>query len=187
MEYPEYAEINGKTYKINTNYQTGIDCFRAIESTEITDYERPYAIIGLLFGEDTYFDFEDMQIAMEKAIKFLCCGKENNANSNQKKLMDFDYDKGKIIASFISDYQIDLDKVEYMHWWKFCDLIAGLTEKSILSRVIDLRNTNLSDYKDAKQREKIRKEMQKVALPQPKVEYTEEQKELLKKLGLLKN
>ena len=78
--------------------------------------------------------------------------------------MDFEYDKEFIYASFISDYNIDLEKKE-MHFWKFCSLISGLTEDSILNRVRDLRNTNLSDYKDSKIKGKIQEAMERVALP----------------------
>ena len=95
--------------------------------------------------------------------------------------MDFDYDKEFIYASFISDYKIDLENTN-MHFWKFCNLISGLTEDSILNRVRDLRNTNLSDYTDPKTRSRIQEAMERVALP---TEYDKEDLEALENFNKL--
>ena len=51
MTYPEYAEVAGKRYKINTDYRVALKCFEVIEDTDICDEERALAVIYLLFGE----------------------------------------------------------------------------------------------------------------------------------------
>ena len=97
--------------------------------------------------------------------------------------MDFEYDKEYIRASFMSDYSIDLSNRE-LHFWQFCELISGLTENSILNRVRDLRNTDLSDYKDSKTRTKIEEAMKRVALP-IEYEYDDEDIEVLENFNKL--
>ena len=71
-----------------------------------------------------------------------------------------------------------------MHWWKYCALISGLTEKCILNKVRDIRNTDLSEYKDAKSRNKIIRAMRNVELPHKRTkeeqEMIDEFEELLK-------
>lgn len=175
--YPTKCEIDGKTYELNTDYKIALACFKAIDDDDITDIERAYAVVGLLFGDIDV----DMEKALDIAAKFLCCGKENKTIS--KKDMDFDYDKDYITASFMSDYGIDLDVVD-MHWWKYCALISGLTEKCILNKVRDIRNTDLSEYKDAKSRNKIIRAMRNVELPHKRTkeeqEMIDEFEELLK-------
>ena len=64
--YPEYMEIDGKDYKINTDYRVALACFRAINDDEINDTERSLAIITLLLGED--FPFGLMNLAIPKCI-----------------------------------------------------------------------------------------------------------------------
>lgn len=169
IDYPEFAEIDGELYKINTDYRYALICFKIIDDSSISDTERAIAVVSVLFGrEDKEGNIvgipENIEVALKKASFFLSCGKENKNIQDVKKDMDFDYDKEFIYASFISDYKIDLEK-ENMHFWKFCSLISGLTEDSILNRVRDLRNTNLSDYKDSKTKNKIQEAMQRVALP----------------------
>ena len=190
MEYPEFAEIDGVQYKINTDYRVALNCFDAIEDENLNDISRAFAIITLLFG---YKNEETGEIegvpdntneALRIADKYLRCGNENVSTSNTKKDMDFNYDMKYIKASFLSDYGIDLDEVEHMHYWKFCDLIGGLTEQSVLSKVRDLRNTDLNDYKDAKIRSKLQIAMKNVELPHKKYKATDEDIEFLKSLGI---
>lgn len=169
IEYPEFAEIDGEEYKINTDYKYALECFKIIDNASISDMERAIAVVSVLFGrKDKNGDIvgipKNLEKALEKATIFLSCGKENKNIKETKKDMDFEYDKEFIYASFISDYNIDLENKE-MHFWKFCSLISGLTEDSILNRVRDLRNTNLSDYKDSKIKGKIQEAMERVALP----------------------
>ena len=108
--------------------------------------------------------------------------------------MDFLQDYSYITTSFMSDYNIDLDK-EQMHWWKFVDLMNGLSYSElgnccILNRIRNLRNMNLNEIKDQKERDKIRKAQERVALKKKEsnVELTPEQEESVdefyKALGL---
>lgn len=187
--YPEYAEIDGIQYKMNTDYRYALACFKAIEDDELTDIARAYAVVSILFGVENPQTGEVDNIpenvgeALRLAEKFLRCGSDKQNIENVKKDMDFEYDKSYIVASFMSDYGIDLETTD-LHWWKYCELISGLTEQSILSKVRDLRNTDLNDYKDAKVRAKLQKAMQNVALPQKQYKATDEDIEFLKKLGV---
>lgn len=186
VEYPEFAEIDGELYKINTDYTYALQCFKIIDDNSISDVERAIAVVSVLFGQenekgDIINIPKNINVALEKAAIFLSCGKENKSITDAKKDMDFDYDKEFIYASFISDYKIDLENTN-MHFWKFCNLISGLTEDSILNRVRDLRNTNLSDYTDPKTRSRIQEAMERVALP---TEYDKEDLEALENFNKL--
>lgn len=186
VEYPEFAEIDGELYKINTDYTYALQCFKIIDDNSISDVERAIAVVSVLFGQenekgDIINIPKNINVALEKAAIFLSCGKESKSITDVKKDMDFDYDKEFIYASFISDYKIDLENTN-MHFWKFCNLISGLTEDSILNRVRDLRNTNLSDYTDPKTRSRIQEAMERVALP---TEYDKEDLEALENFNKL--
>jgi len=186
VEYPEFAEIDGQLYKINTDYIYALECFKIIDDNSISDVERAIAVVSVLFGQENEKGEiinipKNINGALEKAAIFLSCGKENKSITDAKKDMDFEYDKEFIYASFISDYKIDLENTS-MHFWKFCNLISGLTEDSILNRVRDLRNTNLSDYTDPKTRTRIQEAMDRVALP---TQYDKEDLEALENFNKL--
>ena len=181
--YPRYVRVNNKKYKINTSYKIALKCNEIAEDENISDIERALAIIYVLFGEEALNDTENRNLLLEKAKKYLLCGQEPSNDGNRD--MDFKQDFPYIKASFMSDYHIDLNEKD-MHYWEFYELLNGLSNSDIgncciLNRVRNLRNFNLSEIKDVKEREKIRKAKESVALKKKKKVYqTNEQKESAK-------
>ena len=179
--YPEYVKVGDKKYKINTSYKTAIQCNAIAEDDNINDIERALAIIYKLFGEEALEDVENRETLLEKAKKYLSCGVDNVEQSNEPRDMDFIEDMPYIKASFMSDYHIDLNKID-MHFWEFYELINGLSNSEmgnccVLNRVRNLRNFNLAEIKDSKEREKIRKAKNSVALKRNKKKATKEQEQ----------
>lgn len=173
MNYPEYAEVNGKQYKINTDFRIAIECQEIATDESISDFERALAIIYKLFGDDGINTPEHYERLLELAKKYLSCGKEIIDNDEEPD-MDFVQDYPYIKTSFRSDYGMDIDK-EDIHWWEFYDLINGLSNSEIgnccvLNRVRNLRTYDTKDIKDQKQLEKIKKAKEQVALKKKKVE-----------------
>ena len=167
MSYPEYAEVNGKKYKINTSFRTAIECQEIAYDESIGDFERAIAIIYKLFGEEGLKDFHNQEKLMELAIKYLSCGKDIE-ETDEEPDMDFIQDIDYIEASFMSDYNIDLSSVD-LHWWKFFNLMNGLSNSEfgdccVLNRIRNLRNFDTKDIKDTKELERIKKAKQQVAL-----------------------
>lgn len=181
-KYPEYVEIEGKKYKINTDFRYAIQCNKIAEDGNIGNFERCLAIIYTLFGDDGINTPEHYEKLLKLGLKYLKCGKEDEPILDTKKDMDYIQDMDYIEASFMSDYRIDLTN-ETMHWWKFNNLMNGLSNSEmgnccVLNRIRNLRNFNLSEVKDPKERQRIAKAQQSVALKgtEEKVEMTEEQK-----------
>lgn len=173
MNNPEYAKVNGKKYKINTDYRVALECDRIARDKSISDYERSLAIIYTLFGDKGLEDRQDYEGLLKMAIKYLSCGVEAE-DDNSPIDMDFQQDMNLIRASFKSDYGIVLDK-EQMHWWDFYMYVNGLTENCVLNRVRELRIYDTSQIKDSKERSKIEKSKRKVALKEEPTKLTEKQ------------
>lgn len=151
--YPEFIEVDLKKYKINTDFRIAIRCDEISRDDSIGEYEKCLAIIYLLLGEEALNDYDNHAKFLKLLIKYLRCGKEINDNIQEKEpSMNYKQDIGYIKASFMSDYKIDLDKIE-MHWWQFYDLLQGLTENSVLNRVRTIREEPLNDKK-GKERQK---------------------------------
>lgn len=168
MDYPEYVKIGEKKYKINTDFRVAIDCQEIALDETIGDYERALAVIYKLFGDDGLEDFDNHQQLLELAKKYLSCGKEIEG-SNEEPDMDYKQDYGYIWASMYSDYNgLDIDK-ENIHWWKFMELMNGLSNSEmgnccVLNRIRNLRNYDTKDIKDPKELKKINDAKQQVAL-----------------------
>lgn len=161
MIYPEYVRINGEKVKINTDTNTALKCLKIVNDNSIGDYERAIAIILLLYGEvPQNTDLWDEML--DKASKFLSHNEKEKNDDNESDI-DLVLDERYIAASFMSDYHIDLSK-ENLHFWQYCDLISGLTENSIMSRVRWLRTCDPSEFAE-KDRKELYRAKEKVALP----------------------
>lgn len=162
MIYPEYAEVSGKRYKINTDFRVALRCFEVIEDASICDEERALAVIYLLFGEIPTDHLEDF---LRIAGNYLRCGEKEEIQEPNNRDIDFTADEKYIAASFMSDYQIDLSRAD-MHFWQYIHLIQGFTDRSVMSRVREIRNYDLDELKDPKTRAKMVKAKEAVALPE---------------------
>lgn len=175
MSYPEYAKVNNKLYKINTDFKVALKC-EEIANSDVSDEERALAIIYLLFGDEGLDNPKDYEILLEKAQKYLSCGKELEKNTDVPD-MDFEQDKSFIKASFYTDYGIkDIYNTE-MHFWEFMDLMNGLKPDCVLNRVREIRNYDTSGIKDAKTLSQLNKQKQAVALKRKEVTLTDEEQQ----------
>ena len=170
--YPEYVEVEGKKYKINTDFRIAIECNRIAEDETIGDFERVLGIICTLFGEEALDNPMHYEKLLKLAKKYLCCNKELDTNKIEDIDMDFIEDYAYIKTSFRSDYGINIDK-ENMHWWEFFDLTCGLSNSElgsccILNRIRNLRNFDVSTIKDTKEKNRIEKAKKEVALKKNK-------------------
>ena len=189
MNNPEYVKIGDKKYKINTDFRVAIECNNIAQDDSIGDTERSLAIIYKLFGDKGLNNSQDWDKLLELAIKYLTLNKDTSGIDNNTEIdMDFNEDMDYIEASFMSDYRIDLT-TEKMHYWKFYNLLEGLSNSEIgnccvLNRVRNLRTFDLSQIKDNKERERLAKAKEMVALKSTKkeVKLTKEQEESMRKL-----
>lgn len=194
MNYPEYIEIDGQKFKINTDYRVALKCNEVAEDENINDYERALAIIYLLFGDVVFEKSQYQEKFLELALKYLSCGKEIKDNGEEPDF-DFEQDMELVRISFMSDYNgLDIKNTN-MHFWEFMDRINGLSNSEmgnccILNRVRNLRNFNLKDIKDPKERKKIIEAKKQVALKKKnkKIVLSEKEKdnvnEFLKMAGI---
>ena len=179
--YPEYVEVEGKRYKINTDFRVAIECNRIAEDDTIGDMERALGILCTLFGEESMDNPNHWEKLLKLAQKYLSCGKE--IDNLEEADMDFIQDYAYIKTSFLSDYGVKLDEQNY-HWWEFFELVNGLSNSEfgnccVLNRVRNLRNYDVSSIKDLKERSKIIKAKEQVALKkkEKEVKLTEKQQE----------
>lgn len=189
MRYPSKVKIEDREYEINTDFRIAIECNQIALDDKISDFERALAIIYKLYGEKGLNANSDLNRLLELGQKYLSCGKEVENNENEEPDMDFVQDMDYIEASFMSDYNIDLSNTE-MHWWKFYNLINGLSNSEmgsccVLNRVRNLRTYDTSQIKDAKERSKIEKAKEQVALKKKEKSLTDKQRESIERFNKL--
>lgn len=181
-------QIEDTIYEANTDFRIAIKCSEIAQDDTIGDFERVLGIICTMFGEKALDNPRHYEKLLKWALNYLSCGEEVIDNKEQPD-MDYVEDMEYIEASFMSDYHIDLEN-EDMDWHKFNKLMNGLSNSElgnccVLNRIRNLRNFDVSTIKDSKERQKIAKAKEQVALKKYKKEnhLTKEQEESMERLN----
>ena len=135
---PTVAVIDGEEYEINTDFRVCLKIMIALEDIELTPLEKQLVALELLYKKMP----ANAKRAAELAMLFLNYGEEiteENA-SDSEKVYSFEKDSKYILTAFQQTYNMDLDKIEYMHWWKFSYMFLDLKEDCFFTKLIDLRN-----------------------------------------------
>lgn len=161
--------------KINTDFRTFILFELLMQDNELSDNEKAMTAFSLFFDEEV-----DIEKGIECILWFYRCGKEENKNTknttekNNKQIYSFEFDDEYIYSAFLQQYNIDLNSIKYLHWWKFKALLQGLSDDTQFVKIMSYRAIDLGKIKDKEERKRY-KELQKLyALPDMR---TEEQKE----------
>ena len=181
-------QIEDTIYEANTDFRIAIRCNEIAQDKTIGDFERVLGIICTMFGENGIDNPNHYEKLLKWALNYLSCGEEI-VDTHEQPDMDYVEDMEYIEASFMSDYQIDLENEE-MDWHKFNKLMNGLSNSEfgnccVLNRVRNLRNYDISEIQDNKERQKMAKAKESVALKKYKKEnnLTKEQEESMRRLN----
>jgi len=181
-------QIDDTIYEANVDFRIAIRCNEIATDNTIGKYEKYLGIICTMFGPDALNNLNHCEKLFNWALNYLSCSKPIEDKKDEPD-MDYVEDMEYIEASFMSDYQIDLENTE-MEWQKFNKLMNGLSNSEIgnccvLNRIRNLRNFDLSSIKDTKERDKVRKAKEEVALKKYSKEYnlTKEQEESMERLN----
>ena len=69
MSNPEYAKVNDKLYKINTDFKIALKCDEVYRS-DVREEEKMLAIIYLLYGDEGLNNPNDYEELIKKAVKY---------------------------------------------------------------------------------------------------------------------
>ncbi len=176
---PEYVEIDGIEYKINTDFRIGIMFELLIQDNTLTDMEKVEIALNLYYPEIPHDPIQ----ALEKILWFYRCGKEYDAESpqegtegttQQQAIYSFEHDAEYIYAAFLDQYGIDLQDIEHLHWWKFKALFKGLKEDNLIVKIMGYRAIKIDDNMTDSEKKFYRRMKRIYALPDNR---TQEEKE----------
>ena len=177
---PTSVNIDNKKYEINSDFRTSILFELLMRDNSIKDEDKMYMALELYYPIIP----EDINVAIEKMLWFYRCGKDATKSRGNGKgqgrsstqIYSFDYDDDYIYAAFMDQYGIDLQDVEYLHWWKFKALFKALKEDNEIVKIMGYRSIDLSKIKDKEQKShyKYMKELYKIPLPQDEQEKLDE-------------
>ena len=162
--------------KIDTNFRSFILFELLMQDRNVSEEDKIALTLNIFYKEIP----KDIKKAIDGILWFYSRGdidkKESKTNkeNNKKKIYSFEHDANSIFSAFWHDYRIDLNEIEYLHWWKFKSLFEDLNDENQICKIMGYRAVDLSKIKDKETKRKYKRLKQQYALPD---ERTEEEKE----------
>lgn len=162
---PQAVMIDGRAVPINTDFRVCLKAIQALEDERLMEHEKLTVLLTLLYPEQP----KDTSLAIKQGLKFLNLGEETDtAKLKQQQVYSLTKDSAYIYTAFKSTFNIDLNSVEYLHWWKFRSLFADLGRDCFFNTLISLRSRQHSGKLTDSEKEFIRKNPELLSLSERK-------------------
>lgn len=176
-ECPDVITIDDINYKINTNFRTSILFELLMQDDNLSGEQKISIALGLYYPIIP----NDLKEAVESMLWFYRCGQGNlkqdnkslpedeleaqdntNEDSNKGQVVySFEHDSDYIYSAYLTQYNIDLNEIEYLHWWKFKALFKSLNNDNKLIEIMNIRGTKITKDMSKERRRELR-ELQKI-------------------------
>lgn len=176
---PITIEINNKKYDINSDFRTSILFELLMQDSSIGEEDKIIMALRLYYSSIP----EDINAAIDKMLWFYRCGKDiikpkgNGKGKSVTQIYSFEHDDDYIYAAFMDQYRIDLQDIDYLHWWKFKAMFNSLKEDIKIVKIMEYRSIDLSKIKDKEQKVYYKNMQELYKLPMSK-----DEKEKLKEI-----
>lgn len=117
-DLPTSVEINGATYKIQSDYRAILDICVALNDPELSQQEKVIVILDIFYCDSDEIPLGDYQEAVQKCFWFISCGNQE-PEKNSPNLVDWSKDFPFIVAPINRVIGKDVRSFEHLHWWTF--------------------------------------------------------------------
>lgn len=166
--------------KIRTDFRESIKFELLMQDSKLNEEEKVKLALNLYYNLN---DITDIKKAVEDIIWFYKGGKNEKenvdkevkkSNSKEKQIYSYEFDAEYIYSAFMEQYNIDLNSIKYLHWWKFKALFNSLNENVLFSKIMGYRAMNLSKIKDKSIKKQYKKLQELYKLPDMRTEQEKE-------------
>lgn len=168
-------DITPNGFLIRDDFRESIRFELLMQDNKIDDKTKVALALKLYYPEIP----NNIEKAIEDMLWFYQCGKETKTgrkerNNNTKQIYSYEFDDEMIYSAFMYQYKIDINSIEYLHWWKFKAMFEGLNKDNKIVEIMGYRAMDLSKIKDKEEKKRYKKLKEIYKLPDMR---TQEQKE----------
>lgn len=165
---PTSVQIGGESFEVNADFRTFILFETLMQDDEVMENEKLFLALRLVFPTVP----GDIPGAIDALLWLYGCGRENPAKSggggsSSERVYSFEQDDGYIYAAFLGQYGIDLNEIEFLHWWKFKALFLALKADNKIVEIMGYRAVTIDAKMSDNQKEFYRRMKEIHALPLP--------------------
>lgn len=137
-KFPTKIKVGNEILDVNSDFRNCLIIILAFEDEELTTYDKYEIMLARLFGKPISYFKNNLEEAINQAIKFLDCNEKYEVT--KKRTYSFKKDSKYIYSAINLTQKIDLNTIEYLHWWKFCIFFLDMDPNSTMSNIIYYRN-----------------------------------------------
>ena len=175
---PHEVRIAGDLVPIRADFRQSIRFEQLMQDEAASDEEKLLRGLILYYGDV----IEPLDEAVERMLWFYRCGRDDEEKSDKGSklrgpIYSYDYDDRYIYAAFLDQYRINLQAVEFLHWWEFRALFAGLKQDAEIVKIMGYRAMDIPNDLPKQQKDFYQRMKRLYAVPLSKIEQ-EKQKAL---------
>lgn len=134
---PQTLNINGRAYKIRSDYRDILQIIAAFGDKELSDEEKAYVCLKRLFVAMESIPKSDYQDAYEAAVTFIECHISDRKPS--PKVVNWEKDEQLIFPAINKVAGMEVRAVPYMHWWTFLGYFQSIDQEDIWGFILTIR------------------------------------------------
>ena len=162
MIYKILCKIVYGNIEFNSDFRISIMFELMMQKRKYTKEQKIFQALKLFYPK--YEQLKDIEKAIDNITWFYQCGKElansNRKSSNEtrnKQIYSYEFDDNYIYGAFKEQYNVDLQDIEYLHWWKFKAMFDCLKDDTKIVEIMGYRAMDLRKIKDKAERERYKK------------------------------
>ncbi len=163
---PTTVEIDSEEYEINSNFRVSILFELLMQDSSIGEEDKIIQALQLYYPALP----DNINTAIDQMLWFYRCGKDKVKSKGigkgkSEQIYSFDFDDDYIYSAFLDQYRIDLQDINYLHWWKFKAMFKALKEDNQIVKIMGYRSMDLSKIKDKEEKAYYRKMKELYKIP----------------------
>ncbi|HIG0355967.1 TPA: bacteriophage Gp15 family protein [Clostridium sporogenes] len=163
---PTTIKIEDVEYEINSDFRTSILFELLMQDNYINEENKIIQALQLYYSVIP----PNINLAVDKMLWFYRCGKDiipskGTGKGKSTQIYSFNFDDDYIYSAFLDQYRIDLQDIEYLHWWKFKAMFKALKEDNEIVKIMGYRSMDLSKIKDKEEKNYYRKMQELYKIP----------------------
>ena len=163
----------------DTNFRIGVAFEIMMQNPKYSMQAKTYQALKLFYPEMN--KIKDTKKAIDDIIWFYSRGKseektsQKNKKGKNKQIYSYEFDNDLIYSAFKNQYNVDLEEIEYLHWWKFRAMFNGLKSDNRIVEIMGYRAMDLSKLKDKDMKKHYKQLQEEYKLPDMRSEEEKEE------------
>lgn len=164
----------------DSNFRTAILFEIMMQDPRYSQKAKTYRALELFYPQIN--KIRDVEKAINDIIWFYSCGKKEEEKTSQKnkkgknkQIYSYEFDNELIYSAFKDQYNIDLEEIDYLHWWKFKAMFNGLRSDNKIVEIMGYRAMDLSKIKDKDMKKQYKQLQEENKLPDMRSEEEKEE------------